>query len=591
MILRANDGGNGCNDTDAANNEATSSVDYFTVLVTYRTMTQHTDNPALSGTVCKSGDFNFIIDMSGSIAAQGDLPSNLQQMKDGINGFVNAFQGAGGDGRYAGTRFSGSSATNITSGYTTRRDLPDRGQRPQRAVRPDPDRRPASRPAPRNNSGDRAGVPNVMFVLTDGSPNKPNTHSDDLAIPETWLQGANAAVDAANSARSDGYVVKAVYLSTDDDPGDTSLPFSFLGDRQWANEVMDQIAGGDGEAFAGDFTDFVDDLFEAIDCPPPPPADIHISKTANPAGPVLVGGTIGFDITISNTGQGAATDVTIHDDLPAGAGLNWSLVPAFSGCAITGSVGNQDLDCSFASLGAGASKGPIHVQSGTVKGDCGTIDNTATVDATNDDPASNPASVVVQCPDVSVEKSPNNGTVNAGQNAVFTIVVTNGGPGPATGVTLTDTLPTGYTWTVGGANAASCGIATGILTCNFGTVAANDTRTVTLTAPTTGQNCAVIPNTASVVASNEKTAGSNNSNDASIDVLCGNVGIVKTANPAGPVSAGAEIGFDITVSNSGDGAANAVHVVDNLPSGIAWTADATTGTASATCSIDTAPEP
>ena len=81
-------------------------------------MTQHTNNPGLSGTVCQSGDFNFIIDMSGSIAAQGDLPSNLQQMKDGINGFVNAFQGAGGDGRYAGTKFSGSSASTITSGYT-----------------------------------------------------------------------------------------------------------------------------------------------------------------------------------------------------------------------------------------------------------------------------------------------------------------------------------------------------------------------------------------------------------------------------------------------------------------------------------------
>ena len=420
-----------------------------------------------------------------------------------------------------------------------------------------------------------------MFVLTDGSPNKPNTHSDDLAIPETWLQGANAAVErgqhrAIRRICRQGRSISALRQ----DPGDTSLPFSSAGDSEWATEVMDQIGGG--SHFDANFGDFVDEIFEAIDCPPPPPADIHISKTANPAGPVLVGGTIGFDITISNTGQGAATDVTIHDDLPAGASLNWSLVPAFNGCAITGSVGNQDLDCSFASLGAGASKGPIHVQSATVKGDCGTIDNSATVDATNDDPASNPASVVVQCPDVSVEKSPNNGTVNAGQNAVFTIVVTNGGPGPATGVTLTDTLPTGYSWTVGGANAASCGIATGTLTCNFGTVAANDTRTVTLTAPTTGQNCAVIPNTASVVASNEKTAGSNNSNDASIDVLCGNVGIVKTANPAGPVSAGAEIGFDITVSNSGDGAANAVHVVDNLPSGIAWIADATTGTASAT---------
>ena len=57
------------------------------------------------------------------------------------------------------------------------------------------------------------------------------------------------------------------------------------------------------------------------------------------------------------------------------------------------------------------------------------IDNIATVDASNDDPDSNGATVTVQCPDVSVAKTPDNGTVNAGGNAVFTIVVSNAGPG------------------------------------------------------------------------------------------------------------------------------------------------------------------
>ena len=55
-----------------------------------------------------------------------------------------------------------------------------------------------------NDAGDRPGVPNVMFVLTDGSPNKPNTHSDDLDNPDTWLQGANAAIGAADAARTRG---------------------------------------------------------------------------------------------------------------------------------------------------------------------------------------------------------------------------------------------------------------------------------------------------------------------------------------------------------------------------------------------------
>ena len=66
-----------------------------------------------------------------------------------------------------------------------------------------------------------------MFVLTDGSPNKPNSHNDDLTNVDTWVTGANAAIASANTARprGGGFVVNAVYLSTPTDPGDTNLPF------------------------------------------------------------------------------------------------------------------------------------------------------------------------------------------------------------------------------------------------------------------------------------------------------------------------------------------------------------------------------
>ena len=69
-----------------------------------------------------------------------------------------------------------------------------------------------------------------MFVLTDGSPNKPNTHSDDLDNPGHLARRApTPPIGAANDARTAGYVVEAVYLSTPNDPGDTSLPFSAAG--------------------------------------------------------------------------------------------------------------------------------------------------------------------------------------------------------------------------------------------------------------------------------------------------------------------------------------------------------------------------
>ena len=226
VVLRAVDGGNAC--SDGATNRATTSVDFFKVLITYRTITQHTNNPPLAGVVCESGDFNFIIDMSGSIGPQGDLPSNLQQLKDGINGFVNAFQAAGGNGLYSGTKFSGSTASTITGGYQSAATF----QTAVNALNNPSGLTPTGvgiNTGAGNDAHDRPGVPNVMFVLTDGSPNKPNTHGDDLTIPETWLQGGNAAVSAANGARTGGYVVEAVFLSTPQDPGDTNLPFSPAG--------------------------------------------------------------------------------------------------------------------------------------------------------------------------------------------------------------------------------------------------------------------------------------------------------------------------------------------------------------------------
>ena len=149
--------------------------------------------------------------------------------------------------------------------------------------------------------------------------------------------------------------------------------------------------------------------------------NVHILKTANPVGPVSAGTNIGFDITISNTGAADATGVTITDPLPAGGALNWSLSPAFTGCSITGSVGSQTLTCTFATLAAGASLGPIHITSATTQQDCAVVNNTATVTSTNDGGGSSTASVTVQCAAIKIlkqsTKSGNPLVLNAG--AVF----------------------------------------------------------------------------------------------------------------------------------------------------------------------------
>lgn len=173
-------------------------------------------------------------------------------------------------------------------------------------------------------------------------------------------------------------------------------------------------------------------------------------------------------------------------------------------------------------------------------------------------------------PDISVAKTPDGATISAGDNAVFTIVVTNNGPIAAENVTLTDTLPAGFAWTLGGPDAGDCSIASGTLSCNFGTIPFPGSQTVTLTAPTDSADCGTINNTATVAASNEDAAQlGNNSDSGSITVNCPDVSVTKTpdgeAGAPGTIAPGANAVFTITFTNNGPGVASGVTLSDSLP--------------------------
>ena len=312
-----------------------------------------------------------------------------------------------------------------------------------------------------------------------------------------------------------------------------------------------------------------------VDCPA-----IVVTKTADKA-TISAGDPIGFTITVTNTGLGNATAVHVTDNLPAG--ITWTADAttgtATASCSINAAPNPDVLTCDAALMAPGSSFS-VHIHGTTTAANCGVVNNTAVVTTGNDGGDDDSSSVTVQCPDVSVQKTPDGGTVNAGDNAVFTIVVHNSGAqgiGTAYNVTLTDNLPAGYTWTLGGADAADCSINTvpnpDVLSCNFGTMAPGESRTVTLTAPTTGDNCAVIPNVAVVAASNEVQANTgNNSDDASITIACPDIEVVKDA-PNTPISVGGDLVYTITVTNIGNGTANDVVLKDTLPAGFDWEVD------------------
>jgi uncharacterized repeat protein (TIGR01451 family) len=313
---------------------------------------------------------------------------------------------------------------------------------------------------------------------------------------------------------------------------------------------------------------------------------LSITKTAD-APLVSAGDNIGFTVSVANNGQGTANNVTINDPLPGGAGVSWSISPAYSGpgtCSVTGVPQTQTLSCSLGALAPGATAS-VHVTSSTTRSSCGVYDNSATVAATNNGtvpPAT--ASTTVQCPILSLTKTADASAVSAGEDIGFTVTVQNLGPGTAKSVTLSDPLPTGtgISWSIDPANAA-CTITTGTLSCSFGDLAAGASASVHVKSPTAFASCATYPNTASAQAANAPKVEAS----ASTSVQCPGLQITKTAD-APSVSAGDPIGFTIKVSNTGAGTATGVTLSDPLPSGsgVSWSISP----AVAGCSITGSPQ-
>jgi uncharacterized repeat protein (TIGR01451 family) len=302
---------------------------------------------------------------------------------------------------------------------------------------------------------------------------------------------------------------------------------------------------------------------------------LGVIKTAV-AATISAGDTASFTIEVKNTGEGVAKDVTLTDTLPGGVSGPWTMNPDDSDCSIVAGV----LSCEFGDLDPGGSR-TVTVEAQTDFENCTVLDNTAIGDASNAPEDSDSASIDCQKPDLSVTKT-GNGTINAGEEVTFSVEVANAGPGTARSVNLTDSLPMGTAgpWAITtqpGGN--PCSISNGTLSCEFGDLLAQESRTVTVAAATDYENCVTYDNSA--------TAGSENAPDAedsaSVECLKPAVSIKKTGN--GTVDAGEDVVFTIEVSNAGPGVAKSESLQDSLPAGAAGPWAITTQPGGAPCTI------
>ena len=412
------------------------------------------------------------------------------------------------------------------------------------------------------------------------------------------------------------------------------------------DDTCGELANGNGELdnglnTAGEADDATADATNAdpdfdpgqiiVACP-----NLTVDKTPDggAAGTITAGSAAVFTVVVNNSGPGTATGVTLSDDLPNDGGLTWSLTSATKNPGGTdvaaqcttlagGALPNgNELDCAFGNLTSGQSVTVVLTSSANTDDTCGELANgngeldnglntastadDAITDATNDDPDEDPGQIIVACPSLTVDKTPDGGltgTIEAGDAAVFTIVASNSGPGTATGVTLSDDLPNdgGLTWTVTSATknpggidvSGQCAIVNGNeLDCAFGDLTSGQSVTVVLTSSATSsaQHCGDLPNGNGVLdngldtASTADDAIADATNDdpdedpGQIIVACPDVSVVKTpdeSDPAGPgndINAGQDAVFSILVTNHGPGVAASIPLSDTLPftGGLDW---------------------
>lgn len=301
--------------------------------------------------------------------------------------------------------------------------------------------------------------------------------------------------------------------------------------------------------------------------PPPPPADLRVTLSADPD-PVEMGEVLTYTLDVANAGPADATDVVLSDVLPAGVTLV-SVQPSQGTCG-----GVATVSCSLGTLAVG---GEAMVVIAVTPDIPGSLTDTASVSSAVHDPdlTNNGAAVTVTVPgpeaDLALTLEANPHPVLVGQTLTYALDVANLGPFDAPGVVLSDVLPAGVTLVSVQPSQGTCSGGPTV-SCSLGMVAAGGDATVVIEViPGTAGR---ITDTASVTA--EATDPDLTNNDAAVTVTVytgqeprADLSLTKRAN-ATRVSVGAQVTYELTVSNAGPDDAPGVVVTDPLPAGMVF---------------------
>ncbi len=380
------------------------------------------------------------------------------------------------------------------------------------------------------------GTPIVNRTLTF-TPTASGTLPNESAIaagnylPSDFTSGTEPAGDLFPAPAPAGPLVASLASFNGTSPNGT-----------WSLFLHDD-GGNDGGSVSGGWS-----LGLTIVVPVLPLANLSVTASAAPV-PAIVGEPLTYTVTVANSGPSNATAVVLTDLVPPGTGFvsanssqgtaseSAGVVTANLGTINSGATATVAITVTPNSPGA-----KINVAS--VTGDVTDLDlgnNSVTTSVT----ANNPVADLV----ISASAAPS--TVFVSSNVTFHITITNRGPNHADAVQVTNRLAASMNFVSATNSQGACSFSGGVITCDFGSLAANASATATIVA--TPFNAGAVANLFAVIATSTDSASANNTTNVITTVnalapLIVSSGVALTSESVAPANGAIESGELVTIN-------------------------------------------
>ncbi len=220
---------------------------------------------------------------------------------------------------------------------------------------------------------------------------------------------------------------------------------------------------------------------------------------------MAAGELVTYTITITNSGPSLAHSIDVKDQLPAG--LTLTAMRASNGGICGGAV------CQFGTLPVNATRTITVVARVAAEMPAGSVLNTAAVYSTDEsDQGNNTATattLITTRARLRIEKLDLFDPVAPGSGQLYQIIVNNDGPSDAQNVIVTDTLPSGVTWSTSSPDCTYNGSNPGgRVICNVGTLAAGSSSSffVAVQVNENANSGAILTNVVTATSSTTNTA-------------------------------------------------------------------------------------